>query len=88
MGMKWNFFIFYIIFFQFVKNICRIFFAKISSWRQFIPQNIVSAGWTGGKLDGPWANKLTAGSSGGSYLLPDELAEGATAELQPTIAVL
>jgi len=42
----------------------------------------------GGKLDGPWANKLTAGSSGGSYLPPDELAEGATAELQPAIDVL
>ena len=30
----------------------------------------------------------SASSSGGSYQPPDELAEGATAELQPAIAVL
>ena len=65
-----------------------IFFAKMSSCRQFIRQKVVIAKWTGGKLDGPWANKLTAGSSGGNYLPPDELAEGTTAELQPAIAAL
>jgi len=37
---------------------------------------------------GTWANKLTAGSSGGSYLPPDELAEGAIAKLQPATAVM
>ena len=60
----------------------------MSSCRQFIPQKVVTARWTDGKLDGPWANKLTVGSSGGNYLPPDELAEGATAELQPAVAAL
>ena len=36
----------------------------------------------------PTVNGLTAGSFGGTYLPPDELAEGATAELQPALAAL
>jgi len=66
-----EFFYFYIIFFRFIKNIRRFFFAKMSPSRRFIRRKVG-----------------TAGSSGGSYLPPDELAVGATAVLQPAIAAL
>ena len=55
-----NFFNFYIIFFRFFKNICWFFFANLSPCRRFIRRKAVTDGWTGGKLDGPWAYTLTA----------------------------
>ena len=78
-GDRGIFLFLYYYFFRFVKNICRNFyFANMSSSRQFIRQKKD----TGGKIVGPRPIQHTAGSSGDSYLPPDELAVGATAGLQ------
>ena len=65
-------FLFLYYFFRFIKNICRdIFFSKMSPSRQFIRRNVVTAGWTGGRLVPPWAVV-------GRILPPVETAVGGT----------